>query len=144
MAKRCGLAAEEVEGLLEQISAASSRDLESVIALLVPSLEAVFEASFVEIRRAEEHPDLARALRTRLKPLRLSARGRRREDEPLIERVRAALDLEATSIVLPLRVGGALAAMVCIGSKRSGDVFTPTDTALLASVSHHASEELEA
>ena len=46
------------------------------------------------------------------------------------------------ALLTPLRPHGALDAFLCLGPERSGDVYTPTDLTLLASVAHHLSEEL--
>jgi class 3 adenylate cyclase len=46
------------------------------------------------------------------------------------------------AVALPVRRAEALAALVCLGAKRSGDVYTPTDLALLAAVADKVSGEL--
>ncbi len=50
-----------------------------------------------------------------------------------------ALGAEA---VVPVHRHGELAAAICLGAKRSGDVYTPTDLALLAAVADKVSGEL--
>ena len=45
---------------------------------------------------------------------------------------RAALETLDVAAILPIHRGPGLAGFVCLGSKRSGDVFTTTDLALLA------------
>lgn len=54
---------------------------------------------------------------------------------------RATLDLDAPALV-PVRRAGELAAAICLGPKRSGDVYTATDLALLAAVAEKVSAEL--
>jgi class 3 adenylate cyclase len=56
-------------------------------------------------------------------------------DERTVETLDAA-------VVVPVRRGGELAAAVCLGPKRSGDVYTPTDRALLAAVGDKLGGEL--
>lgn len=51
----------------------------------------------------------------------------------------AALDAE---VAVPLRCGKDLLAIVALGPKRSGDIYTPADMAHLAAVAAKASEEL--
>jgi signal transduction histidine kinase len=45
--------------------------------------------------------------------------------------------------VVPLRHDAALAAFVALGAKRTGDVYTPTDVALLSLIGDRASAQLE-
>lgn len=54
----------------------------------------------------------------------------------------AALDRLYAAVLLPVRHGGELAAAICLGTKRSGDVYTDTDLALLAAVADKVSGEL--
>ena len=85
---------------------------------------------------------IAEVLGKRIGPMGLDSRGRRREDPEIARRIRTALDGLDAALLIPLRPHGALDAFVCLGPKRSGDVYTPTDLSLLASVAHHASQEL--
>jgi class 3 adenylate cyclase len=55
---------------------------------------------------------------------------------------RATLEALGTSTLVQVRRGGELAAVICLGTKRSGDVYTPTDLALLAAVADKVSGEL--
>lgn len=55
---------------------------------------------------------------------------------------RAALAPLDAAAVVPVRRAGELAAAICLGAKRSGDVYTPTDLALLAAVAEKVSGEL--
>lgn len=55
---------------------------------------------------------------------------------------RAALDTLGAALVLPLRRGEQLAGFVSLGPKRSGDIYTRTDAALLTAVAARVSERL--
>jgi class 3 adenylate cyclase len=51
---------------------------------------------------------------------------------------RAALEALGPSVILPILRGEELVAFVCLGEKGSGDVYTPTDLALLEGVADRA------
>jgi primosomal protein N' len=55
---------------------------------------------------------------------------------------RAALDSLGAAVLLPIGRNQTLTAFVCLGQKRSGDVYTATDLALLAAVADKVSGEL--
>jgi class 3 adenylate cyclase len=55
---------------------------------------------------------------------------------------RAALETLGAEVVMPVRARGALVAFTCLATKRSGDIYTPTDIALLAAVGERCSEVL--
>jgi class 3 adenylate cyclase len=55
---------------------------------------------------------------------------------------RAALEALGADLVLPLMLHERLAAFLCLGEKHSGDVFTPTDLALLESIADKAHDQL--
>ncbi|HXG21626.1 MAG TPA: hypothetical protein VNN62_21440 [Methylomirabilota bacterium] len=59
-----------------------------------------------------------------------------RSERTMVENLRAAA-------VLPIRCHEALVAFVCLGQKRSGDVYTSTDFALLASLGKKMTEKLQ-
>ncbi len=82
---------------------------------------------------------LIAALRTSAAPLDVSRwiRARRPGHDE-----RAALRALRAAAVVPVRRGGELAAVIVLGAKRSGDVYTPTDLALLAAVAEKVSGEL--
>ena len=46
----------------------------------------------------------------------------------------AALETLGSTVILPIQHGGELVAFICLGAKRSGDVFTTTDLALLSTL----------
>ena len=56
---------------------------------------------------------------------------------------RAALETLGAEVVLPIHRGDLLFAFLCLGPRRSGDVYTPTDVRLLGAVAARASGELE-
>jgi hypothetical protein len=55
---------------------------------------------------------------------------------------RAALRGLRVAGVLPIRLGGSPIAFVCLGQKRSGDVYTATDFSLLSNVAEKVGQEL--
>jgi class 3 adenylate cyclase len=55
---------------------------------------------------------------------------------------RAALEALDAAVILPIRRGDELVGFVCLGPKRSGDIYTPTDLRLLATVADKLSSEL--
>jgi len=82
------------------------------------------------------------ALQERRAALFLSAAGRRPDEAPLGPFDRAALETLQAEVVVPVRQEDALIAFVCLGPKRSGDVYTSTDLSLLAAVVEKVSTEL--
>ncbi len=55
---------------------------------------------------------------------------------------RATLETLGAEVIVPVRRAGRLVAFACLASKRSGDIYTPTEVALLAAVSDRCSEVL--
>jgi len=53
-----------------------------------------------------------------------------------------ALEAMGAALLVPLRPRGVLAGFLCLGDKRSGDVYTEQDRALLASIAEKTSDEL--
>jgi adenylate cyclase len=53
------------------------------------------------------------------------------------------LETLQAEVVVPVRRSDALAAFLCLGPKRSGDVYTSTDLALLAAVAETVSHQLQ-
>jgi class 3 adenylate cyclase len=104
-----------------------------------------FEPIFVEGRAvppvfAAASP-LVSTLRERRQPLCLSDAGRRPDAASLGPFDRAALQTLEAEVLLPVHREG-LAAFVCLGPKRSGDVYTATDISLLAAVVEGVSHQL--
>ena len=55
---------------------------------------------------------------------------------------RAALETLDVAVVVPFRGGSELLAFSCLGPKRSGDIYTPTDLAWLGAVAGKVSDRL--
>ena len=151
---------EGVEELLKELSAASGPEElltlagERLDALVRPQacviyapLGALFTPVFARgTERRGGPPTLSAeaaaivALHTRNAPLDVeqwtSARAR-----PLAHDERAALERLRAAVLLPVRRGANLAAAICLGYKRSGDIYTATDLALLAAVADKLSGE---
>jgi class 3 adenylate cyclase len=81
-------------------------------------------------------------LRERRTLLSLSNTGRRPDEAHVGPFDRAALETLGAELVVPVWQDDALAAFVCLGPKRSGDVYTSTDLSLLAAVAEKVSTEL--
>ncbi len=104
-----------------------------------------FAPVFVEGRAVppafEAGSPLIATLAERRKPLALSAAGRTPDTAELGPFDRAALQTLEVEVVVPVR-RDALAAFLCLGPKRSGDVYTPTDLSHLAAVAEAVSAQL--
>jgi class 3 adenylate cyclase len=85
---------------------------------------------------------LVAALGERHVPLALGAAGRRPDEAPLGPFDRAALETLEAEVVVPVHQDNTLAGFLCLGPKRSGDVYTSTDISQLASVAEKVSTEL--
>ena len=85
---------------------------------------------------------LIASLAERRAPLSLSSAGRRPDPAALSPFDRAALETLGGEVVVPVRRDEALPAFLCLGAKRSGDVYTPTDLSLLAAIAGKVSTEL--
>jgi class 3 adenylate cyclase len=85
---------------------------------------------------------LVASLAERHAPLSLSSAGRRPDRATLSPFDRAALETLGAEVVVPVHQGEALSAFLCLGPKRSGDVYTPTDLSLLAAIAEKVSAEL--
>jgi class 3 adenylate cyclase len=90
----------------------------------------------------EAESPLIGTLRARRGALSLSAEGRRPDEAALGPFDRAALEALGAEVVVPVRQGEALPAFLCLGPKRSGDVYTSTDLSLLTAVAETVSREL--
>ena len=82
------------------------------------------------------------ALHARTAPLDIQQWARAR-GEQLTHDEQAALERLHAACLLPVRGGADRATAICLGAKRSGDVYTATDLALLAAVAHKVSAELQ-
>jgi class 3 adenylate cyclase len=85
---------------------------------------------------------LVGALQTRAAPVDTEQWQRRTAGVRLGPADRAALDSLGAAVLLPVGGHEPLPAFVCLGQKRSGDVYTSTDLALLAAVADKVSGEL--
>jgi class 3 adenylate cyclase len=85
---------------------------------------------------------LVAALAKREKPLAVSAAGRTPDAAPLGPFDRAALESLEAEVVVPVRREDALLAFLCLGPKRSGDVYTSTDLSHLGSLAEAVSSQL--
>lgn len=83
---------------------------------------------------------LLATLQGRRRPLALDATGLDARLDPF---ERAVLETLAAEVVVPIRRGDELALLLCLGAKRSGDVYTPTDVRLLGTVGETASQRLD-
>ena len=90
----------------------------------------------------EAESPLVATLRERRKPLALSAAGRTPDAAELGPFDRAALEALQAEVVVPVRRDEALLAFLCLGPKRSGDVYTSTDLSHLAAVAEAVSSQL--
>jgi len=68
--------------------------------------------------------------------------GRTGRAVPASPTEQGALEAMGVEIALPLQLEDELAAFVCLGEKRSGDVFTSTDRILLQTLADKAADEL--
>src|SRR5205823_4088669 len=82
------------------------------------------------------------ALHTQAAPVEVEQWQRRPASVSLAPADRAALDSLGATVLLPVGRHTPLTAFVCLGHKRSGDVYTSTDLALLAAVADKMSGEL--
>ncbi len=114
-----------------------------VYALVEEGYAAVFAEGRAVVPAFAADSLLIEALRERRAPLALSEAGRRPDQTPLSALDRAALETLGGEAVLPVRQNDLLAAFVCLGTKRSGDVYTSTDISLLAAVAETVSLQLE-
>jgi class 3 adenylate cyclase len=129
------LAAERLQDLLRPES--SSLYLRS---------EGGFAPVFVHGREAPpsfepDHPLIA-ALRSQRASLALERGGARRGAAGMGAFERAALEVLGVPVVVPLRQGAALRGFICLGRKRSGDIYTATDLAFLTAVADKLASEL--
>lgn len=84
---------------------------------------------------------LIAALQERTTPL-VAQRWTARRTTSLTPFERAALETLDTAVLLPIRRGADLVAFSCLGPKRSGDIYTPTDLTLLGAVAGKISDRL--
>ncbi len=86
---------------------------------------------------------LAKELERATTPIVLGTSARRRAAKPFDDFDQAALKTLNAALLVPLNRGGQLVGMVCLGPKRSGDVYTPTDIRLIGAVADRVSAQLD-
>jgi class 3 adenylate cyclase len=106
-------------------------------------LAPVFARGPAAAPRFDSDGPLALRLAEATGPLSVPARRRHRFWRELDEEEASALEAMGAAVLAALRPQGTLAGFVCLGEKRSGDVYSETDLALLASIADKASDELE-
>lgn len=85
---------------------------------------------------------LVETLRERAAPLAADRLPRRDRIQSLPPAERAVLTGLGVAVVVPIRARGDLLGFVCLGAKRSGDIYTSTDLALLTAVANVVSVRL--
>ncbi|MDH3213388.1 MAG: hypothetical protein OEM05_12970 [Myxococcales bacterium] len=132
--------------LTERTGAGLNRLLRPEACVVYAGVEASYVPVFVEGRAVppafEARSPLILRLRERRAPLALGRAGRRPDQAPLGPFDRAALETLQAEVVVPVRPGEVLAAFLCLGPKRSGDVYTSTDLSHLAAVAEMVSNQL--
>jgi len=132
--------------LTERAGAGLHRLLRPESCVIYGGGEQSYTPVFVEGRAVpsafEAGSPLIGTLRGRHAPLSLSAAGRRADEAPLGPFDRAALETLGAEVIVPVRQDERLVAFVCLGPKRSGDVYTSTDLTLLTAVAETVSREL--
>jgi class 3 adenylate cyclase len=91
----------------------------------------------------DANSSLVAVLQTHAIPIEVEQWQRRTTGVPLAPADRAVLDSLGAAVLLPVGRHAPLTAFVCLGHKRSGDVYTSTDLALLAAVADKISGELQ-
>jgi class 3 adenylate cyclase len=139
-------ASEKPSDLLETLGA-------RLDALLAPNLTVIYAAAgeelapvFVRGPAAAPNFGLERPLALQLAaesgPVAVPARRRHPFWRALAVDEASGLEAMGAALLVPLRPKGALVGFVCLGEKRSGDVYTVQDRALLASIAEKVSDEL--
>lgn len=85
---------------------------------------------------------LAIGLEAHPRPLSSVDRSLQQRLAQLTDDERNALEGRGVCVIVPIRCGKDLIALLCIGAARSGDIHTPTDLTLLAAAAERAGAEL--
>lgn len=132
--------------LTERVGTALERLLRPEACAAYAVIGGIYGAVFAEGRALppafEPESPLIGTLRKRRSPLSLSDTGRRPDAAPLGPFDRAALETLQAEVIVPIRYDGTLVAFLCLGPKRSGDVYTSTELSQLASVAEAVSLRL--
>jgi class 3 adenylate cyclase len=105
-------------------------------------LSPVFVRGPANAPRFEPEGPLALLLAGSAAPLRVPRRRRGGGWRALSPSESSALEGMGIAVIAPVRTRAALSAFLCLGEKRSGDVYTETDLALIGSVTDKVSDEL--
>jgi class 3 adenylate cyclase len=137
---------ENPRALTERIGSEVSRLLRPETCVVYGRGSDAFAPIFVEGRGVppafEADSPLSATLAKRQKPLALSDTGRAADAAELGRFDRAALEALDAEVVAPVRVGESLLAFLCLGPKRSGDVYTSTDLSHLSALAEAVSARL--
>ncbi|MEO2169641.1 MAG: adenylate/guanylate cyclase domain-containing protein [bacterium] len=90
----------------------------------------------------DSHTPLVATLRARSQPMCLDERTDPNSHSHLDPFDRAVLETLGARVIVPIALESELALILCLGAKGSGDVYTPTDVALLSSLAHTISQTL--
>jgi len=107
-----------------------------------------FETLFVRGRAVppafDANTPLIAALEARTEPLVAArwARAEQRSGPGLTAFDKAVIETLDVAVILPIRGAESLVGFICLGPKRSGDIYSPGDLALLAASAGHASQRL--
>jgi hypothetical protein len=123
------LAGERVDALLEPESIAVYARADGYFAAVLARGRAKSDSSF------EASSPLVRTLEQRGRPLWA-------DSAELSPFDRAALETLGVELIVPIRGHEGVAAFVCLGAKRSGDIYTPQEVAHLGAVASRCSEVL--
>jgi len=136
----------DARGLTERTGEGLHRLFRPEACIVYAAVEGSYAPVFVEGRAVPPAfgatSPLVASLAERPTPLSLSAIGRRPDEAALGPFDRAALETLQAEVVVPVRQDDALTAFLCLGPKRSGDVYTSTDLSLLSAVAEKVSTEL--
>jgi len=139
-------ACENARALTGRVGEELHRLLRPEVCVVYARAGEAFAPIFVEGRGVppafESGSPLVATLRERRRPLALSSAGRTPDSAELGPFDRAALAALEAEVVVPVRRDETLLAFLCLGPKRSGDVYTSTDLSHLASVAEAVSSQL--
>ena len=137
----------DARGLTERVGAGVTELFRPEAGVIYAAVEGSYAPVFVSGRAVPSTfgaaSPLIGTLRERRGPLSLSRAGRRPDAVELGRFDRAALETLEAQVIAPVHQGDALAAFLCLGPKRSGDVYTSTDVSLLAAVAETVAQQLQ-
>jgi class 3 adenylate cyclase len=137
----------DARALTERVGAGLGELFRPEACVVYAAVEGSYAPVFVSGRTAPSAFDSASpligTLRERRGPLSLSAAGRSPDAVTLGPFDRAALETLEAQVIVPVHQGDVLAAFLCLGPKRSGDVYTRTDLSHLTSLGEAVSQQLQ-